>query len=63
MHYVVKVDIGGLKGLLAKFAGKQPPDHHVWVVGGDSPGFVKAEGPLYLGGPPWRIELTGPLWK
>jgi hypothetical protein len=24
---------------------------------------VKSEGPLYLGGPPWRIELTGPVWS
>ena len=61
-HYVVKVEIGGVTGLLAKLLGKNPPDNHVWIVGGDYPGFVKTEGPLYLGGPPWRIELASPLW-
>ena len=25
-HYVLKIDIGGVKGLLAPLAGKQPPD-------------------------------------
>jgi hypothetical protein len=63
IHYVVKVEIGGVTGLLAKLVGKQPPDHHLWIASGDSPGFVKAEGPLYLGGPPWRIELASPVWK
>jgi len=62
IHYVVKVEIGGVTGLLAKLLGKNPPDHHVWIVGGESPGFVKAEGPLYLGGPAWRIELASPVW-
>jgi hypothetical protein len=62
IHYVVKVDIGGITGLLATLLGKNPPDHHVWVIGGQAPGFVKAEGPLYLGGPPWRIELASPVW-
>jgi hypothetical protein len=61
-HYVVKVDIGGVTGLLADLLGKNPPDNHVWIVHGESPGFIKAEGPLYLGGPPWRIELASPIW-
>src|SRR6266568_7332049 len=51
MHYVVKVEIGGLTGFLARLMGKQPPDTHVWVLGGEAPAFVKAEGPLYAGGP------------
>ncbi len=61
-HYVVKVDIGGIAGLLAPLLGKQPPDSHVWVLGGEAPAFVKAELPLYLGGPLWRIELVSPVW-
>jgi hypothetical protein len=60
--YVVKVEIGGLKGLIAPLLGKQPPDTHVWILGGDAPAFVKSEGPLYLGGPIWRIELVSPVW-
>jgi hypothetical protein len=62
LHYVVKVDIGGIAGLLAPLLGKQPPDSHVWVLGGEAPAFVKAELPLYLGGPLWRIELVSPVW-
>ncbi len=56
IHYVVKAEIGGLTGLLAPLAGKQPPDTHVWILEGAAPVFVKSEGPLYVGGPVWRIE-------
>src|SRR5262249_49444582 len=41
-HYVVKIDIGGLAGLIAPIVGKQPPDTHVWILGGDAPAFVKS---------------------
>src|SRR5215472_5947036 len=58
VHYVVRVQIGGVAGLVAPLLGKQPPDIHVWILGGTAPQFVKFEGPLYLGGPIWRIELT-----
>ena len=58
--YVVKVQIGGMAGLVARLTGKQPPDTHVWVLGGKAPAFVKSEGPLYQGGPIWRIELAKP---
>jgi hypothetical protein len=61
-HYVVRVEIGGVAGLVAPLLGKQPPDTHVWILGGEAPAFVKSEGPLYLGGPIWRVELTTPLW-
>ena len=62
-HYVVKAEIGGLAGLLAPLVGKQPPDTHVWILEGVAPAFVKSEGPLYYGGPLWRIELTSPVWQ
>jgi hypothetical protein len=61
-HYVVKVEIGGITGIMAQLLGKKPPDTHVWVLQGEAPTFVKSEGPLYLGGPIWRIELTSPVW-
>jgi hypothetical protein len=61
-HYVVKIEIGGLSGLIAPLVGKQPPDSHVWVLGGDAPAFVKSEAPMFLGGPVWRIELVSPTW-
>jgi hypothetical protein len=61
-RYVVKVDIGGIAGVVAPILGKQPEDTHIWILGGDAPSFVKSEGPLYPGGPVWRIELTSPNW-
>jgi hypothetical protein len=61
-HYVLKVEIGGVAGLLAPLLNKQPPDSHVWILGGEAPAFVKSEQSLYLGGPVWRIELVSPVW-
>jgi hypothetical protein len=61
-RYRVKVEIGGITGLLAPLLGKQPADTHVWILDGEAPAFVKSEGPLYLSGPIWRIELTAPVW-
>jgi len=62
-RYLVKIQIGGVTGLVAPLVGKQPPDTHVWILGGDAPVFVKLEGPLYQDGPTWRIELTSPVWR
>ena len=60
MHYAVKVKIGGIAGLLAHLAGKQPPDTQIWILGGDAPAFVKLQGQFYDGGPIWRVELATP---
>jgi hypothetical protein len=57
------VQVEGLVGLLASIVGKKPPATHVWVLDGEVPTFVKAEGPLYVGGPAWRIELASPVWQ
>src|SRR3954447_6718033 len=62
IHYVLKVDIGGVAGLVAPLLGKQPPDNHVWVMGGEAPTFVKSDLLSYMGGPLWRIELLAPTW-
>jgi hypothetical protein len=59
-RFNVKVEIGGLAGLIAPLLGKQPKDTSVWIVGGDAPGFVRSEGQFYEGGPVWRIELASP---
>jgi hypothetical protein len=62
-HYIVHVNIGGLSGAIAPLVGKQPPDSHVWILGGEAPAFVKSEQPFYFGGPVWRIELVAPVWS
>jgi hypothetical protein len=62
-QYRMKVEIGGVLGVLAPLVGKQPQDSHVWVLGGRAPAFVRLEGPLFAGGPSWRIELASPAWQ
>jgi hypothetical protein len=62
LHYVIKVEIGGVAGVLAPLLGKQPPDAHVWILGGEAPTFVKSETLSFLGGPVWRAELVAPVW-
>ena len=46
----------------APLLGKQPPDAHVWILGGEAPTFVKSETLSFLGGPVWRAELVTPVW-
>jgi len=62
-HYAMKVEVGGVAGLVALFLGKEPPDSHVWINGGEIPTFVKSETLSYIGGPVWRTELTSPVWS
>jgi hypothetical protein len=62
VRYVVKVEIGGVKGALAPLVGKQPPDTKVWIVGGPAPVFVRSDGPACEGCPIWRTELLKPVW-
>ncbi len=54
--YVVHVEIGGIAGVVAPIIGKAPPDYHIWLSGGEVPAFIREEGPLYEGGPVWRIQ-------
>ena len=61
-NYTVKVEIGGVKGMIAPIVGKQPPDTHVWILNGRAPTFLRSEGTLYQGGPIWRIELANVEW-
>ncbi|MFZ1159469.1 MAG: hypothetical protein WAO10_16915 [Candidatus Sulfotelmatobacter sp.] len=61
-RYAVKVDIGGLAGVIAPILGKQPPDSHVWILRGEAPAFLKSETMFYIGGPMWLVELASPVW-
>jgi len=61
-HFVLKPMLGIWLKLFASLLGRLPPDNHVWIVTADVPAFVKFEGPLYMSGPAWRIELTSPRW-
>jgi hypothetical protein len=61
-NFRIKIELGGVTGLVAPIVGKQLSDIHVWVLGGDAPAFVREEGQFYEGGPVWRIELTAPVF-
>ncbi|MBI2204164.1 MAG: hypothetical protein HYU41_09980 [Candidatus Rokubacteria bacterium] len=51
-RYAIKPQLGMFVSLLIS----DLPDVKCWVVGGEAPGFVRFEGPLYFMGPVWRIE-------
>ena len=58
----VKVEIGGIAGMIAPLLGKQPSDAKIWVVHEGAPAFVRADEALYVGGPIWSIQGAGPEW-
>lgn len=62
-RYVAHPELRGLTRVLASLTGKTPPDLHIWMAGEAVPSFVRFEGPLYPGGPVWRIDSAGPRWK
>lgn len=62
MHYVAKVDLGGVAGVVAPMVGKQPPDSQIWILAGEAPVVLKSETLSYMGGPIWRMELVSPVW-
>ncbi len=59
-RYVVKVKIGGVAGLIARIERKQPGPLQAWVLAEGAPAFVRFDGPLYSGGPTWRMEVAIP---
>jgi hypothetical protein len=61
-RYLVRLEVGGLTGVIASLVGKDPPDLRYWLVTGEVPAFVKFEGAMFLNGPPWRLELTPVEW-
>lgn len=55
-RFVTKIDLSGLKGIVAPIIGKQPKDFHMLFLGGDAPVFLKAEGQIFEDGPVIRIK-------
>jgi len=60
LHYEIKIELGGLAGMVAPLVGKQPPNIQVWIEGGEIPGFVGEEGPISQDGQAVTIQQTGP---
>ena len=61
-RYLVKLEIGGLTGVVASLIGKDPPDLRYWMVNGEVPAFARFEGAMYLNGPVWQLEMTMLEW-
>jgi hypothetical protein len=62
IHYQIKIDLGGVAGVVAPLIGKAPPDIHLWTLGGQAPVFTKEQGPIYPEGPIMTIQLPSPGW-
>lgn len=61
--YTIHVELGGAAGVIAPLIGKEPPDYHIWIQSGAPPAFIREEGPLYQGGPIWRMETITPQFS
>lgn len=61
--FTLHVELGGVSGIVAPIIGKEPSDYHIWIQAGVPPVFVREEGPLYEGGPIWRIEQVSPSFQ
>ena len=62
VRYIVTMDLVGVTGLVATVLGKDPPDVRFWISTGAAPSFLKFEGPMFVKGPRWRIDLAAPRW-
>jgi hypothetical protein len=62
-RFLVKLDIGGLTGVVASMIGKEPPDLRYWLVPGEVPAFARFEGAMYLNGPLWSLEMQPVEWS
>jgi hypothetical protein len=62
IHYEIKIELGGVAGVVAPLVGKAPPNIQIWAIGGNAPTFVRELGPLYSEGPMMTIQLASPAW-
>jgi len=62
IRYEIKIELGGVAGVVAPIIGKQPPNIQLWIIGGQAPTFVKEQGPIFADGPVLTIELARPVW-
>jgi hypothetical protein len=61
-HYEIKIDLGGLVGVIAPLIGKAPPTIQMWIINGNAPTFAREIGPLYAEGPMMTTQLASPVW-
>jgi hypothetical protein len=61
-HYSIKIDLGGVAGVVAPIIGKAPPNIQIWTIGGQATTFAREQGPIYPEGPMMTIQLASPVW-
>lgn len=62
LSWEIKIELGGLAGVIAPVIGKQPPNLYIWTEDGEVPAFLRETGPLFEGGAILSINLIGPTW-
>lgn len=62
MRTDMKIDLGGVAGVVAPLIGKQPPDFTLWTYSLDAPVAVKETGFLYQDGPVLSFDFAAPVW-
>jgi hypothetical protein len=63
IHDEIKIELGGVAGIVAPVIGKQPPNIQVWTTDGEAPTIIREQGPIYPDGPIMTIELAKPVWE
>ncbi len=61
--YEIKIELGGVAGIIAPVIGKQPPNIFIEIFRGELPAFLRETGPLFEGGEALTISLIGPTWS
>jgi hypothetical protein len=62
IHYTIKIELGGVAGVVAPLVGKAPPDIQIWTIPGEAATFARETGPIYPEGPMMTIQLASPVW-
>ena len=58
----LKMDLGGVAGLIAPMIGKEPKPTYAWMADGHVPMFIRIQTQFYDGAPLWTIQQTAPQW-
>jgi hypothetical protein len=61
--YEIKIELGGVAGIIAPVIGKQPPNIFIEIFQSELPAFLRETGPLFEGGEALTISLIGPTWS
>lgn len=60
--FMIKIELGGVAGVIAPLIGKAPPDLRFWILPGDVPVALREEAPLFDGCPLLTFWMASPVW-